>query len=121
MTVASVNEDTCRAVLDSGFLDVLFCMYACNFISNTSGASVEGGRKSLLETVCAGLATLSCQPSAQAIILEHPICNLWPTNELLPPLPGDRTSEQLAIWKQLGPDSHTTNSFIGTDFMGANS
>jgi hypothetical protein len=102
-TVAEYNDSTCQAVFDSGFLNVLICMYACNFSPHAIGSVDEfKARHSIIEAVCAALATLCRQPSRKAVISSHPIGVLWPKNELLLSILGNRTAERQAIWRKLG-------------------
>jgi hypothetical protein len=103
-SVAKVNQATCHAVLHSGFLDVLLCIYACNFISDIPKIDdVKGGRKALWEDVCATLVMLRHQPGAKAVISAHPVSVLWPNNNQSSRLKlGDQKSERQAIWRQLG-------------------
>jgi hypothetical protein len=103
VTVAEENHSATQAVFNSGFLNVLVCMYACNFARHTYSDEDVCGRKSIIETVCAALVALCRQPALHAVVLAHPICVIWPKNELLLPILGDRTTERRAIWKRLGP------------------
>jgi hypothetical protein len=96
LTVAKVNQDTCQAVLSSGFLDVLLCMYACNFTSSICSVDVvKGGQISIIEAVCDALVILCRHPDALAVISVHPICVLW--------MLGCQTQERQMIWRELGP------------------
>jgi hypothetical protein len=102
-TIAAQNDSTCQAVFDSGFLDMLICMYACNFSAQVRSVDDFEGRRSIIEAVCAALVTLCHRLSLKAVISAHPIAVLWPKNELLLYILGDRTAERQAIWRKLGP------------------
>jgi hypothetical protein len=104
VTVARVNWSICEAVLNSGFLDMLVCMYTCNFTSDLGSVeNIERGRDSIIGSVCVALETLCCQPEARAAISRHPICVLWPTKGPLPSALGDRRTGRQAVWRRLGP------------------
>jgi hypothetical protein len=104
MTVAQVNDSTVRAVFNSGFLDTLLCMYTCNFSGNLPSVDdTEEGRGSIVEAICEGMVTLCHQSAARAEILAHPISVLWPKNEPLLSVFGDRITERKDVWRQLGP------------------
>ena len=103
VAVADVNQMTCRAVLHSGFLDILLCMYACNFICKVPGVDdVEYDRKTILDAVYAALSSLVCQPYAQTVISTHPICVLWTQVESLLTSSGEPKPIRQAIWRKLG-------------------
>ncbi|KIM86350.1 hypothetical protein PILCRDRAFT_322932 [Piloderma croceum F 1598] len=105
MIVAKVNQATCQAVLRSGFLDMLLCMYACNFISSThSVGEIRGDRNTLFEAVCAALVMLCRDPDADGVISAHPICGLWPMDQSLRILLGGRIQRRQRLWRQLGHD-----------------
>ena len=103
VTLAGENYSATQAVFNSGFLNVLVCMYASNFSHHTYSVEDVCGRKSIIEAVCSALVALSRQPGLHAVVLAHPICVLWPKNELSLPILGDRTGDRRAIWKRLGP------------------
>lgn len=89
MTVAEVNQSTCHAVCNSGFLDVLACMYACNFSSGRYGGDPESGQNDIKDTICTALVRLCGRLDAKEMILAHPISVLWPRNRQLLPIFGD--------------------------------
>jgi hypothetical protein len=101
--VTESNHSTCQAVFDSGFLSVLTCMYSCNFSAHLRSIDDAQSRSSIIETVSTVLVTLCRQPNLQAEMLAHPIGVLWPKNEPLLSILGDRTAERKVIWKRLGP------------------
>jgi hypothetical protein len=104
MTVAQVNWPICQAVFNSGFFDMLVCIYACNFTSDLGSIeNIERGRDSITDTVCVALATLCCQPEARAAISGHPVGVLWPTQGPLPSTLGDQRTERQAAWRRLSP------------------
>jgi hypothetical protein len=102
-SVTESNHSTCQAVFDSGFLSMLICMYSCNFSAHIRSIDDTQSRRSIIETVCTVLLTLCGQPNLQAEISAHPIGVLWPKNEQLLSILGDRTAERNVVWKQLFP------------------
>ena len=106
--LAQMNYVACQAVLDSGFLDVVLCMYTCSFTFdkhmgdlNQTIADFEAHQNWTSKTCSAALAILCHQPGAQAVVSTHPICTLlW---RPLPSLLRHRTSKRQAKWRQLGP------------------
>lgn len=104
MTVAQVNDSTLRAVFDSGFLDVLLCMYTCDFSANLPDVDdAEESRNLIVEAIGKAMVTLCHRSDARAEILAHPICVLWPKGESLLSVLGDRITGRKEIWRQLGP------------------
>ena len=98
-----VNQATCQAVLQSGFLDVLLCLYASNFTSNIpSFGDMTVGRKALMEDISDALVILCRQSDARAFLSAHPIRALWPLNQPLRSILGDQTAERQTVWRQLG-------------------
>jgi hypothetical protein len=103
-TIIKENHSMYQAVLNSGFLDVLVCMYICNFSSEICRVDeVEGALHSIIEVVSAALLMLCSQPNAQAVVSAHPICILWPKDKRLPTFIGNRSAERQAMWRRLGP------------------
>jgi hypothetical protein len=125
MELSQNNSSARQAVLDSGFLDLLLCMYISDFkiydASPKSGQDVpkvkllsalsqaaaqtvsDASRESMLEVCSDHLATLCRYPDALAVIKAHPICVLWPRVGLLRSEFGDRTNERPKKWWELGP------------------
>jgi hypothetical protein len=104
VSLFKVNPATCQAVLQSGFLDVLLCLYASNFTSNIpSFGDMTVGRKALIEDISDGLVILCRKSDARAFLSAHPICALWPMNQPLRSILGDQTAERQTVWRQLGP------------------
>ena len=108
--VAQVNYSACEAVVDAGFLDMLLCMYACNFISNLETTVPHGANDTderlylVLEACSAALLTLCQQPDVQIRVFAHPIYVLWPESASLLSVFGRRTKERHMKWRQLGPE-----------------
>src|ERR1700734_387265 len=80
LAFAQIDITTCQAVLDAGFLDMLLCMYICNFncsIMPYATASVHG--KSMMMEACTDALLQLCeQPGALTAISKHPLHALWP-------------------------------------------
>jgi hypothetical protein len=106
--LAQMSYVACQAVLNSGFLDVVLCMYICNFTRDTRArglyrtiADLEMRGNRMSRACSVALGTLCRQPGAQAVVSAHTICTLlW---RPLPTLLAQRTSERQAKWRQLGP------------------
>jgi hypothetical protein len=94
---------TCQAVFQVGFLDVLLCMYACNFSSGTH--AVVGIhdilRSEILACGTAILVLLSHQPDILILIKKHPISVLWPKSNVLASLYWNQTSNRGAAWRRV--------------------
>jgi hypothetical protein len=78
-------------------------MYFCNFSAHLRSIDDAQSRSSIIETVSTVLVALCRQPNLQAEMLAHPIGVLWPKNEPLLSILGDKTAERKVIWKRLGP------------------
>lgn len=106
--LVQVNLSARQAVLDAGFLDVLLCMYACNFSMMKTGTEgtyrvdlpmpkVQGNRMTdICEAalgICQQLATAPNAPS------DHPISVLlqWPLSSTV----AHRTNQRQTKWQQL--------------------
>ena len=102
-----------QAVLDSGFLDMLLCMYVCDFRSGDtlppsiqrliSRIDLDYSDSAMLGACTAALQMLCQQTDALAVVLAHPICALWPKNETLLYQFGPRSDERCLQWRELGP------------------
>lgn len=106
-----------QAVLDSGFLDVLVCIYAANFVGDEENNLIvwpvyEDGevrlsslvlrRNTLLATGRDLLLSISRTREAQLIVAAHPICVLWPKDDHLIAIYGARANERGMTWRKLG-------------------
>jgi hypothetical protein len=92
-----------QAVLDSGFLDVLLCMYVSGFSSGDSWfvSLKRPGHSGILEPCSAALEML-CKPiDAMEVFSSHPICVLWPKNRVLLFLFGRRLKERHLQWRAM--------------------
>lgn len=106
--LAQVNLSTCQAVLDAGFLDVLLCMYACNFSTMKTVTEdtyrvdlpmpkVQGNRMTDICKAALGICRqLASAPNAPST---HPISVLlqWPLYSTV----AQRTSQRQTKWRQL--------------------
>jgi hypothetical protein len=99
-----------QAVLDSGFLDMLLCMYVCNFSSGNPAFPytqrlidrMRSDRGAILASCTAALELLSETSDALAVISAHPVCILWPKNRTLLFQFGRRSNERHLQWRYLG-------------------
>lgn len=101
MTIATANDSSCQAVLDAGFLNMLLCMYTCNF-----GYSLAPHRSAscdrMLEACSDALLRLSECPGAATVISLHPVSSLWPKDELLSIQFQEEEGERAKAWRSLG-------------------
>jgi hypothetical protein len=100
-----------QAVLDSGFLDMLLCMYACNFSSGETtspftrrlASKIGSDHNTALLEACSALLAILCQHAdALVVVSAHPLCVLWPKNRNLLFLFGRRSNERCLQWRELG-------------------
>ena len=109
--LAHVNDAACEAVLDSGFLDMLLCMYICGFTDNMISPSVgsrtdseiDEARDTIFANCSAALLALCRHPDFVAVICTHPVSILWPKNRQLLSIFGSQRMERYEVWIQLGP------------------
>jgi hypothetical protein len=109
--LAQVNDVACEAVLDSGFLDMLLCMYTCGFtdsmISPFAGSrtnsEIDEARDIIFVNCSAALLALCRHPDFVAVISTHPVSILWPKNRQLLSIFGCQRTERYEVWRQLGP------------------
>lgn len=104
--VAQINHSACQAVLDAGFLDMLLCMYVCNFGFSTSSRHFSvgiDGKSMMIEACSDALLQLSENPGAAAVIVAHPVLSLWPKNRPLTLLLKAKVTDRSTVWRTLGP------------------
>jgi hypothetical protein len=108
--LAQVNDVACEAVLDSGFLDMLLCMYTCGFtdsmISPFAGSrtnsEIDEARDIIFVNCSAALLALCRHPDFVAIVLTHPVSVLWPKDRRLLSIFGCQLRERYETWRRLG-------------------
>lgn len=114
MNLLRSNKLAYDAVLKSGFLDVLLCIYIGNFTDDyimtaiskkaLNPHRVPEGRQALLESGRAILSCLSLREDTQKIISLHPVCVFWPKDDSLLAMYGYRVTEREAKWRDLGTE-----------------
>lgn len=111
--LAETGDAACRAIFDSGFLDVLLCMCASNFTSDITSFSTPGPsslhtqsaqsiRDSVIDAGNSLLTMLCREPNTLIVVSAHPIAVIWPKNRRLVTLLGRRTKERHVQWQRLG-------------------
>ena len=93
-----------QAVLDSGFLDVLLCMYVSGFSSEdpwfvSLQQLIGPNHTGILEACTAALEMLCEAVDAIAVVSAHPIHTLWPKNQVLLIQFGLRMKERYLQWR----------------------
>lgn len=105
--LSTANATTCIAVLESGSLDMILCMYVCNFsyenISRDSRRRYQGSRSRMFQECCAAILRFSQQPDARTIICDHPISALWPQTASLASIFERKLQIRATKWRELGP------------------
>lgn len=96
-----------QAIINSGFLDSLLCIYAAHVEGDRSHNLPEWpkateDRGNLLDAGRQLLRSLSREPESRSIIASHPICVLWPKDEHLIGIYGYRVTERERVWRELG-------------------
>lgn len=86
LRLARESFKTSQAVLEAGFLDILLCMYICDFHYETGVHSSVAGemmKREMMKQTCTDmLVELSKYPENVAVISGHPIFDLWPRGQL---------------------------------------
>jgi hypothetical protein len=111
--IAELTQTNYQAVLDSGFLDMLVCMYICNFSSGGDAFSLSQrlisdiawdpwDHSAMMEACTTTLQMLCKQTDALAVVLAHPVSVLWPKNQALLFLFGHRLNERCFQWREVG-------------------
>jgi hypothetical protein len=111
--VTKLAQINYQAVLDSGFLDMLLCMYVCNFSSSETVVlfpqqltiKTDSDHSAMLEACTAVLEMLCQQADALAVVSAHPVCTLWPKSRALLDLFGRRSKKERYLqWREMGTD-----------------
>lgn len=106
--LCKVSLTTCQGVLDSGFLDTLACIYACNLIGNETTRPLRfqpgHGDRNLRLLVRDGSSILTSMSHflTPQTVSAYSVCALWPMDEQLRTLLNERVTRDTA-WRQLGP------------------
>jgi hypothetical protein len=106
VSLSQINYSVCQAVLDAGFLDMLLCMYVCNFACNIPlyhGIVGVHGKSKMMEACTDALLQLCEYPGAFTIVSAHPLCAIWPKNRPLILRLGHREQNRHLTWRKLGP------------------
>lgn len=103
--LCKVSLTMCQGVLDSGFLDTLACIYACNLIGNEITLRFQPGHSDitlrwLVRDGSSILTSMSCFLTPQTISA-YSVCALWPMDEQSRALLNERGTRDTA-WRQLG-------------------
>ena len=107
-SLCRVSLTTCQGVLDSGFLDTLACIYACNLIGNETTRPLRfqpgHGDRSLRLLVRDGSSMLTSMSHflMPQTISAYSVCALWPMDGQLRTLLNERSTRDTA-WRHLGP------------------
>jgi hypothetical protein len=107
--VAELVHIDYQAVLDSGFLDMLLCMYVCNFSNPVTVypsarrliGNIGSNRKSMLEACTAVLEKLCQQANALVVVSAHPVYILWPKTSTLRTLPVQQSNQRYLQWRKM--------------------
>jgi hypothetical protein len=107
--VAELARIDYQAVLDSGFLDMLLCMYVCNFSNGETVFSsaqrlisnIGSDRRSMLEACTAVLEKLCQQANALVVVSAHPVYILWPKTSALRILYVQRSNQRYLQWREM--------------------
>jgi hypothetical protein len=103
LAFSQINIITCHAVLKAGFLDMLLCMYICNFDSMMPQDFTSVLDESMiLEAFSYSLLQLCEQPGALRVISTHPLRVLWPQSRSLGLRFGWQPEKRPKAWRQLG-------------------
>lgn len=103
--LAETGATACRAILRAGFLDLLLCMYASNFMEGTCAqiGIHDVFRPNILEAGSNTLTLLSTHYGIQAGVDTHPIFTLWPNRELPHFKPKSRLADRQEMWRKVDP------------------
>ena len=75
------------AALESGLLDMIVCLYVCNFSCEQVPKDIvqrfDPGHDSIFRSCCDALLSISQVPDASSILLRHPITIMWPHMPIL--------------------------------------
>lgn len=104
--LARINDSGRQAVLDAGLLDMLTCMYACDFsgriyLSYTRRIDAIPTRGSILKVSTEILATICREPGALQKFQEHPISALWPKDDRLKQIVDSPLFSRHVAWRKL--------------------
>lgn len=102
MQVIQISPSAYQAILGAGFLDVLLCLYACNFNSSISQRRGVDGKSRMLDACSDALTRLCKHPNAFIVISAHPLCKLWPESQTLPFRTTQTEMDRPLAWRQLG-------------------
>jgi hypothetical protein len=103
--LAETGATACQAILGAGFLDVLLCMYACNFVEGSCATIGVHNihRPGILESGSNTLTLLSPHYGIQAGVDAHPIFTLWPNKELPLSKLNSHLADRQEMWRKVGP------------------
>jgi len=103
--LAQVNDSACEAVLTSGFLDMLLCMYICGFTDTVRVVpfhEAEQAQDSMFRDCSAALLALCRRLDFITVVSAHPVSVLWPKNREMLSLFSCQITQRFAVWIQLG-------------------
>ena len=103
--LAETGATACQAIIGAGFLDVLLCMYACNFVEESCATIGVHNihRPGILESGSNTLTLLSPYYGIQAGVDAHPIFTLWPNKELPLSKLKSHLADRQEMWRKVGP------------------
>jgi hypothetical protein len=101
--VARNSHLACQAVLDAGFLDVVLCLYVCNFSCSMMAQFHDvDGKPVILDACSNALAGLCKEPNALTVFSTHPLYILWPRSHAILLDPKRTARDRFVTWRRLG-------------------